>query len=59
MNKLKGTIRVVAAILELALCWYAFLYILDGSAELFHYGILIGVAVDVAIFIIKRFRAKE
>ena len=57
MSKLKGTIRVVVAILELILCWHAFLRILDGSAETFHYGVLIGVAVDVAIFTIKRYRA--
>ena len=52
----KSIIKVISFLIDVALCWYAFLRLVDGTAKAIHYSILIGSALALVFFILEKLR---
>ena len=47
---------MVGVVFELFLCWGSLVHISEGTAGVFHYGVLIGVGIEGLILLLRKLR---
>ena len=50
----KKILKAISVLIDIVFCWYALLHVVDGTADLLHYSILIGAVCALLFFIIEQ-----
>ena len=50
----KKILKAISILIDIVFCWYALLHVVDGTANLLHYSILIGAVCALLFFIIEQ-----